>query len=150
MNAPRKVFVASSLQQDDINAKYQLPNDRFARTTDPEEAEFIIFDLSNLPDDWLNYFGKKDPMYISKRNIPVLFAALSEVIAPQFTDIKKLYKGLELPVYKTPAELFNTLQWLEAIFPFYNEKMASNFEKLEKAPAYVVLGRLRGIQGGEV
>ena len=82
--------------------------------------------------------------------IPVLFAALSEVIAPQFTDIKKLYKGLELPVYKTPAELFNTLQWLEAIFPFYNEKMASNFEKLEKAPAYVVLGRLRGIQGGEL
>src|SRR2546425_8928888 len=38
-----------------------------------------------------------------------------------------------LPVYKTPTELFNTLQWLEAIFPFYNEKMASNFEKLERS-----------------
>lgn len=147
MNTPRKVFVASSLQQDDINAKYQLPNDKFARTTDPEEAEFIIFDLSNLPDDWLSYFGKKEPMYIPKRNIPVLFAALSEDIAPQFTDIKKLYKGLELPVYKTPAELFNTLQWLEAIFPFYNEKMASNLEQIQKAISHIVLTGMKGIPG---
>jgi hypothetical protein len=142
MNAPRKVYVASTLERDAINETFQWPQG-FARTTELDDAEFIVLDLDNLPDDWLSYFGRRNDFYIPTQNLPFFLVTLSGVPPPQFTDIKKLYKPTEPPVYKTPQELFNSLQWMQLILPFYNDKKARS-DSVELAAALQALATKKG------
>ena len=135
----RKVFVASQANQETINATYQFP-EGFERTTNLEDAEFIVVDLVNLPADWVGYPWKKKAISVPETNLPILFVALEENIAPQFTDIKNLFKPADPPVYRSAAELYNALQWFQLIFPFYNETRAP---ALEKAVSNITLARFR-------
>lgn len=140
MNAPRKVFVASKLTQDAINRTFEWP-EGFEKTTELDDAEFIVLDLVNIPEDWVGYpYTKPSPIYVPKQNLPILFVALEDKIARQFEDIRNLFKSVELPVYKSPAELFNALQWLQSIFPFYNQTKTPD---IDKAAAYAALGALK-------
>jgi hypothetical protein len=127
MNAPRKVFVASSLSQDKINQTFKWP-DGFVRTVDRDEAEFIVLDLANFPEKWLDLMGTKPPFSVSPLNLPVLFVALGQT-APEFEIIAKHYKPIEPPVYRTPEELFNAMQWFQSIFPFYNQAKIKNIDE---------------------
>jgi hypothetical protein len=140
MNAPRKVFVASKSTQDAINDTFQWP-EGFERTTELDDAEFIVLDLVNLPFDWLGYPWTKQAIYVPKQNLPILFVALEDKIAPQFDDIKNLFKSVDLPVYRSAEELFNALQWLQSIFPFYNQTKTPD---IDKAAAYAALAHQRG------
>jgi hypothetical protein len=142
MNSPRKVYVASRLKQDAINETFQWPKG-FARTDQPDDAEFIVLDLDNLPKDWLNYFGRKNEFYLPTQNLPFFLVTLSGRFPPQFEDIKQLYEPTEPPVYKTPAELFNTLQWMQSMFPFYNERKLQG-ESVDLAAALQALATKKG------
>jgi hypothetical protein len=128
MTLPRKVFVASKLTQDAINETFQWP-DGFERTIERDEAEFIVLDVGNLPDRWYNYVAEKPDHYVPTQNLPVLFVALGDKVAPQFDDIKKSFEPIEPPVYHSPPELFFALQWLQRMFPFYNQTKIPDFEK---------------------
>jgi hypothetical protein len=142
MNDPRKVYVASTLAQDAINQTFQWPKG-FARTHELDDAEFIVLDLDNLPADWLSYFGRKNDFYIPTQNLPFFLVTLSGSFPPQFTDIKRRYEPTEPPVYKTPQELFNTLQWMQSILPFYNDKKGPS-ESLDIAAALQALVTKKG------
>jgi len=139
MNAPRKVFVASNLTQDAINQTFEWP-EGFEKTTELEDAEFIVFDLVNIPDDWVGYPWAKPAIYVPQQNLPILFVALEDNIARQFDDIRKYFKSVDLPVYRSPAELFNALQWLQSIFPFYNQTRTAD---IDKAAAHITVGTLK-------
>jgi hypothetical protein len=142
MNGPRKVYVASKLNQDEINAKFQWP-DGFARTNTLDDAEFIVLDLDNLPKDWLSYFGKKEHFFIPHQNLPFFLVTLSGNFPPQFNDIREMYEPTVPPVYQTATELFNTLQWMQSILPFYNDKKMPT-DSLEIAAALQALATNRG------
>jgi hypothetical protein len=139
MNPPRKIFVATKLTPDAINKTFQWP-EGFELTVEMDEAEFIVLDLANLPSDWVGYPWNKQPIYVPKQNLPILFVALEENIAPQFEDIKNFFKSVELPVYKSQADLFNALQWFQSIFPFYNNAKTPN---IDTAIAHAALGALK-------
>ncbi len=139
MSAPRKVFVASRANQDTINKTFEWP-EGFERTTELDDAEFIVFDLVNLPSDWVGYPWNKQAIYVPKQNLPILFVALEEKIAPQFEDIKNFFQSVELPVYRSPADLFNALRWFQSIFPFYNQAKTPD---IDKAISLAALGALK-------
>lgn len=126
MNLTRKVYVASKLDQDTINKTFQWP-EGFERTVDPEEAEFIVVDLANKPNDYIRFFGDKKALPVPTQNIPFFLVAIDNKPPPDFDVIKGRYEPVEPAVYYSAKELFNALQWLQSIFPFYNEKrMASD------------------------
>src|SRR5215213_3134351 len=139
MSLTRKVFLATKLSPDDITKTFEWPAG-FETTPLMDEAEFIVVDLVNLPGDWVGYPWKKQAIYVPKQNLPILFVALEEKIAPQFEDIKNLFKSVELPVCKSPADLFNTLQWLQSIFPFYNDAKTAD---IAAAVGHAALGAVK-------
>ena len=139
MSLPRKVFVATKLTPDEITKTFKWPAG-FETTPEMDEAEFIVVDLVNLPGDWVGYPWKKQAIFVPTQNLPILFVALEEKIAPQFEDIKNFFKSVELPVYKSQADLFNTLQWLQSIFPFYNDAKTAN---IATAVGHSALGALK-------
>jgi hypothetical protein len=141
MNGPRKVYVASRLNQNEINEKFEWPIG-FARTNTLDDAEFIVLDLDNLPKDWLSYFGKKEHFFIPHQNLPFFLVTLSGDFPPQFNYIKEMYEPTVPPVYKTATDLFNSLQWMQSILPFYNDKKAQA-DRLEIAAALQALATNR-------
>jgi hypothetical protein len=142
MNGPRKVYVASKLNQKEINEKFQWPVG-FVRTNTLDDAEFIVVDLDNLPKDWLSYFGKKEHFFIPHQNLPFFLVTLSGSFPPQFKDIREMYEPTVPPVYETATDLFNTLQWMQSILPFYNDKKMRS-DSLEIAAALQALATNRG------
>jgi hypothetical protein len=133
MNRPRKFYVASQLSQDQINTQFGFLKDCFERTTNRNEAEFIIYDLSHPATNKLIFFGEKDPVYVSRHNAPIMFVALDGQITDNLEPIKDYYNCAEIPIYQNSAELLNALRWFEAVFPFYNDSTAAmiNQEVLE-------------------
>src|SRR6266581_5716965 len=122
MSGPRKVFIASSLSQDALSATFNQWPVGFEKTTEIEEAEFIVVDLGNLPDNWLNYFGMRTNVYIPTQNLPFFLLTTTGELPSQFEEIKQKYKPTKPPVLESASELFNALQWMEKTFPFYNAK----------------------------
>ena len=121
MNDPRKVYVASTSEMDTINQTFQWPKG-FARTDNLDDAEFIVLDLDNPPKDLLSYFGKKNEFFIPTQNIPFFLVTLKGSLPPQFEYIRQMYEPTVPPVYKELSDLYNALQWMQSILPFYNNK----------------------------
>ncbi|HEV7396465.1 MAG TPA: hypothetical protein VGN86_08140 [Pyrinomonadaceae bacterium] len=144
MKLTRKVYVASKLDQDTLNKAFQWP-EGFERTVDPEDAEFIVLDLANKPKDYIKFFGDKKALPVPTQNIPFFLVALDKELPADFDVIKGRYEPIEPPVYHSAKDLFNALQWLQSIFPFYNEKKMS-LEELARASGSLalVVARTRG------
>lgn len=140
MNLTRKVYVASRLNQETINETFHWP-EGFERTVDPEDAEFIVLDLGNPPKDYIKFFGDKKALPVPTQNIPFFLVALDKKVTADFEVIRQRYEPIEPDVYYSAAELFNALQWLQSIFPFYNEKKMP--DSVTRAAAEQVLAALR-------
>jgi len=141
MSLTRKVYVASRLDSDTINKTFHWPKG-FERTVDPEDAEFIVLDLANKPNDYIKFFGDKKALPVPTQNIPFFLVAIDKKLPADFDLIKGRYDPIEPAVYYSVEELFNALQWLQSIFPFYNEKKMLP-DDVTRAAAEQVLAALR-------
>jgi len=147
MNLTRKVYVASKLDQDTINKTFQWP-EGFERTVDPEDAEFIVVDLANKPNDYIKFFGDKKALPVPTQNIPFFLVAMDKKLPADFDVIKGRYEPIQPTVYYSAEELFNALQWLQSIFPFYNEKKIAS-DDLNRAVTEQVLAVLKSRASGQ-
>jgi hypothetical protein len=129
------------LDQDTINKTFLWPAG-IERTVDPEDAEFIVLDLANLPGDFIRFFGDKKALPVPTQNIPFFLVAIDKKLPDDFDIIKRRYDPIQPDVYYSVEELFNALQWLQSIFPFYNEKKMLS-DDVTRAAAEQVLAALR-------
>src|SRR5690348_15176464 len=119
MRPKRKIYIASGLAQGQINDKFKQLDDLFERVLSPDDAEFVIVDLSNKHNQWMRFWGFKPLFFIPPENVPLLFVAFDKVAAADLADVSKGL-GCSPPVYTTADELLNALAWWETAFPFYN------------------------------
>jgi hypothetical protein len=99
-----------------------------------------VVDLVNLPADWVGYPWKKKAILVPETNLPILFVALEENIAPQFNDIRNLFKPVDPPIHRSAAELYNALLWFQLNFPFYNQ---TRTPAVERATSHIALAQSR-------
>ena len=99
----KKYYVTSGMSESEIAGKFNVADASFERTTDLGEADFIIFDLSKPPVDWLKYVGGTQPL------LPyVIFVALEGMTAldgKSILDIVNSCYDIQATVWRDSKDL---------------------------------------------
>ncbi|MBN1953760.1 MAG: hypothetical protein JW900_01810 [Anaerolineae bacterium] len=106
---PRKMYyVASALDEREIDAWFVVPDETFERTMRFEEAYLVVLDLSHPPHDWIKYVGGDRPL------LPmIVFVALKNFATldgESIIDVIRNCYGFEASVCRRPQDLLGALR----------------------------------------
>ena len=126
----RRIFVATSLTPDERESAFGLLRDKFNFASKPEEAEFIVFDLSHPPDDWVEFIptrSRRSIRVVPDDKVPCLLVRCGS----KHSDVKLILRlirrgGIEPRVLTNVEQLRDELLWLEWALPLVRMTPAEN------------------------
>ena len=100
---------------------FKIPKNRFDRIHKPEEADFLIFDLDNPPQDWIRYIGAHYKHTPDHENIIFVCQQLDQEISEFTLDgnqilyiLNRSYKeGYQFYIASTENDMQRMLSTLE-------------------------------------
>jgi hypothetical protein len=119
----RKVYFATSLDDTERDSKLKLIAERFRFTSDADEAEFVVLDLTHPPANWSNYTIRRDEPCLDVRPgaiVPCLLfchEGQKSVEMPSILGQVRANFRIEPRICETVVELHDNLKWLECMFP---------------------------------
>jgi hypothetical protein len=135
----RKVLIATSLTTNEINIHFRRVLERYTRTDNLREAEFVIFDLNNPPKKWRKYIEDRDDpdecLHIpSNAHVPCLIRfdgspknENQELIKEIKQHIEETF-SIDLRFSPDSKQLLEDLMWLECMFPYQKSLPAATLK----------------------